>query len=402
MKTNIDVSIAGIAFLLEPEAFRQLKEYLVRIELGFKENPDGAEILADIEARIAELILSEQESTQVVTEAKVAEIIEQLGLPDGISPVADLEYEEGDEPADRMTRRLYRNPEGKMIGGVCSGLATYFNVDPTMVRLIFILPLFLGFIPGLHVVGMSVVLYILMWVVLPNAKTPRQKLEMKGGKITAQSIQATLRDEFSSPNSSPKHERASSVLAELVYVLGRVALFGIKVLAIFIGLVLAFTVLVVLVTLIGVLFGGVSLAGSYFYDMLPAFTGISPVALAILVALVCLLPLLAVAYMLLALIFKLPKRQTTLTIIMSIWGLILIYSTVMVIRNFDKIKEIPAYIDASDDNWLRLSWDSDDNCDDSDRLSRPERVLSDTVRVESIQIDGATVTDTVKVEYYQK
>ena len=82
MNNTINVSIAGIAFILENEGYRLLKDYLVRIEVGYKGNPDGPEILSDIEARISELILNEQDADTVVTAERIRTIIGQLGLPD--------------------------------------------------------------------------------------------------------------------------------------------------------------------------------------------------------------------------------------------------------------------------------------------------------------------------------
>ena len=84
MNNTINVSIAGIAFILENEGYRLLKDYLVRIEVGYKGNPDGPEILSDIEARISELILNEQDADTVVTAERIRTIIGQLGLPDGM------------------------------------------------------------------------------------------------------------------------------------------------------------------------------------------------------------------------------------------------------------------------------------------------------------------------------
>ncbi|MFQ8806586.1 MAG: hypothetical protein ACLR8Y_17745 [Alistipes indistinctus] len=82
MKETTNVSIAGIAFRLDNEGYLQLKNYLTRIELGYKNNPDGAEILADIEARVCELILNQQSADQLVPADRIRDIIEQLGMPD--------------------------------------------------------------------------------------------------------------------------------------------------------------------------------------------------------------------------------------------------------------------------------------------------------------------------------
>ena len=142
MNNTINVSIAGIAFILENEGYRLLKDYLVRIEVGYKGNPDGPEILSDIEARISELILNEQDADTVVTAERIRTIIGQLGLPDGMDTRTPADNIQADSvPSDNFARRLYRNPDGAKLGGVCNGIATYFRVDPTLVRLIFCSPL---------------------------------------------------------------------------------------------------------------------------------------------------------------------------------------------------------------------------------------------------------------------
>lgn len=156
MKETTNVSIAGIAFRLDNEGYLQLKNYLTRIELGYKNNPDGAEILADIEARVCELILNQQSADQLVPADRIRDIIEQLGMPDdfpatdntetdgtgtSIDRNAVLPNEENGSGHSPLPRRLYRNPEGAKLGGVCSGLGTYFNVEPVFIRLAFLAPI---------------------------------------------------------------------------------------------------------------------------------------------------------------------------------------------------------------------------------------------------------------------
>ena len=127
MKETTNVSIAGIAFRLDNEGYLQLKNYLTRIELGYKNNPDGAEILADIEARVCELILNQQSADQLLPADRIRDIIEQLGMPDdfpatdntetdgtgtSIDRNAVLPNEENGSGHSPLPRRLYRNPEG--------------------------------------------------------------------------------------------------------------------------------------------------------------------------------------------------------------------------------------------------------------------------------------------------
>ena len=129
MNHTINVSIAGVAFVLDSEGYELLKDYLVRIEVAYKDDPDGAEILSDIEARVSELILNRQSSDMIVSPELIREIIGQLGWPDGVTaqgPAGGAEIPENGAD-NAISRRLYRNPDGAKLGGVCNGLATYFR-----------------------------------------------------------------------------------------------------------------------------------------------------------------------------------------------------------------------------------------------------------------------------------
>ena len=110
MNNTINVSIAGIAFILENEGYRLLKDYLVRIEVGYKGNPDGSEILSDIEARISELILNEQDADTVVTAERIRTIIGQLGLPDMDTRTPADNIQADSVPSDNFARRSTATP----------------------------------------------------------------------------------------------------------------------------------------------------------------------------------------------------------------------------------------------------------------------------------------------------
>ena len=236
MKEVVKVSISGIAFSFDAEAYQVMKDYLDKLETGYAKKPDGREIVADIEARIAELILNEQESDNVVSRALAESVVAQLGFPD------DLDTEE-EPPVEKIPKRLYRNPDGAVLGGVCSGLAAYFRTDPVWIRLAFFLPMLLVIFPTGDASAffgsmfiMFVVLYIILWIAIPMARTPRQKLEMQGEKVTASSIRQTFAGDASAMPPSPKRQRSASVWADIVYGLGRILLFLLKAVVFFIAL----------------------------------------------------------------------------------------------------------------------------------------------------------------------
>ena len=331
MNHTINVSIAGVAFVLDSEGYELLKDYLVRIEVAYKDDPDGAEILSDIEARVSELILNRQSSDMIVSPELIREIIGQLGWPDGVTaqgPAGGAEMPENGAD-NAISRRLYRNPDGAKLGGVCNGLATYFRVDPTLVRLLFCSPLLIlvviSVIPVVNalcgffgtLIGVSFLLYLILWFAIPKARTPRQRLEMTGERITASSIRRNISADLNDARPSPRNERTASVFSELLYVTGRVLLFCIKAFLLLIGAVLGLVVLGLVVGLVTMLIGGAAVGFPF------ALAGGS-LLIPVLIVLGIVLPLGIVVYLLLKLVFNLRSRRTTLSALFGIWVLILL------------------------------------------------------------------------------
>lgn len=239
-------SISGIAFTLDKEAYEVLKHYLETLQHAYRESPDGPEILADIEARIAELILSAQEGMQVVEKPLIEHIIQQLGSARDISE-SEEDFSDADlQPeATRIPRRFYRDMESAKLGGVCAGLGKYFKVDPVWIRLGIFLPILMRIVipvlPSIvsnffsNLFGVFVLSYIIMWFVVPVARSARQKLEMNGNPITTQSVaSATVA-------ANDVDTKAKSVVAETVSVLGKIVLVLLKIFAgmLVLGLILA-------------------------------------------------------------------------------------------------------------------------------------------------------------------
>ena len=143
-------SLSGVGFTFEKVAYNRLNDYLTSLKEAYKNSADCDEILADIEARIAELILSAQSDAQcVVTLPIIENIIAQLGSPEDIS---GEEKQTVTEDNTRIPRRLYRDMENSKLGGVCAGLAKYFGVEAVWLRLAMASPLILVVIgaPFLH------------------------------------------------------------------------------------------------------------------------------------------------------------------------------------------------------------------------------------------------------------
>ncbi len=202
MKPIINVGIGGKSFVIEEDAYGKLKRYFE----AFKGNVSSAgknEVMNDLEERVAELLA--EKTTQykdVVDMAMVNAIIKQMGMPDGEEFDDSFEanfrrgasrFAEGVENAanevfGKSEKRLFRKPHSGGLGGVCSGLSAYFNVDTTIIRLIFIL---------LFIFGCSgLLIYIILWIIVPKAKSPVDMCMMYGLPVTPENIERFSRENF--------------------------------------------------------------------------------------------------------------------------------------------------------------------------------------------------------------
>lgn len=236
MKKIEKVSIAGISFTLDTDAYDSLKGYLDSLHRHYEKDPDGGEITRDIEARIAELILDRQVYTKVVDKGLVDTIVAQLGSAEQIDD--DVATDGTGYGAERIAKRLYRTRSPRIFGGVCGGLANYFNVNVAWVRVLFLLPFLFelltmswgGWMERMFDGPVGVwqstffIAYVILWVAVPVARTPRQNLEARGERITADSIRQSL----NSAAETPTAKRANSVVAEILIVFGRIVLFFVK------------------------------------------------------------------------------------------------------------------------------------------------------------------------------
>lgn len=181
---TVNINLGGYAFNLDDDAYERLRQYMKRLEKEFSGEQGAAEIMSDIEGRISELFRMRLNTyKQVITMKDIEEVMAILGTPEDIS---------GAEPAGgtppRSRRRMYRDPDRRIIGGVCAGLSAYLDWDPLILRIIFAALVFAG--------GMGIGLYLVLWIVLPEAKTTAQKLEMRGDPVTIDNIKDSVRQEF--------------------------------------------------------------------------------------------------------------------------------------------------------------------------------------------------------------
>ncbi len=193
MNKTVTINISGIIFHIEEDAFDKLSKYLGTIKGYFSKTDGGSEIMSDIEARIAEMLQGKTSAIkQVVLMADVDSVIETMGKPEEFAEGAgetssNNEEEEYTTTTEGVKKRLFRDPDHKAVGGVCSGIAAYFDIDMIWVRLAMFLLVFFG--------GLSLWVYIILWIVIPEAKTTADKLAMKGEKIDINNISKTVKEE---------------------------------------------------------------------------------------------------------------------------------------------------------------------------------------------------------------
>jgi phage shock protein PspC (stress-responsive transcriptional regulator) len=169
MDKTIKINLSGILFQIDEAAYHILRDYLQAIDRHFHNLPGGNETIEDIESRIAEIFRTQQNIAGIMSKENVEAMIGIIGNPD------DFDHPDTSQQARETTssrRRLYRNPDDTIIGGVCGGIGAYVNIDPVWVRLAFIVTtLFFG-------IGFFV--YIALWISLPKADSDAQKKELFG------------------------------------------------------------------------------------------------------------------------------------------------------------------------------------------------------------------------------
>ncbi len=187
MKKTLTINVAGLVFNIDEDAYYRLKEYLEKIKVHFSGEKEIDDIMTDIESRIAELLREKiNEGKQVIILQDIEEIIKIMGEPHDFG---DFEKEEKKKTYYRSaSRRIYRDPDNRILGGVCGGLGAYMGIDPIIPRIIFIVAFF-GF-------GIGLLIYLILWIIIPEAKTTAQKIEMRGEPVNVSNIGSFVKEEF--------------------------------------------------------------------------------------------------------------------------------------------------------------------------------------------------------------
>lgn len=187
MKKTINAGIGGKSFIMDEDAYERLKSYLETFRKRL-DPQQGNEIMDEIENRIAELLSGEMIAPgQTVSLSKINRITSQLGMPDGKPEFEDnnmnqeIKSDIMEEKKMNPVHKLYLDQDEKKIAGVCSGLAAYFDIDVTVVRILMLIVAVVGVSCGFWI-------YLIIWIVAPKALTPAQKCELRGWETTAENL----------------------------------------------------------------------------------------------------------------------------------------------------------------------------------------------------------------------
>lgn len=194
MKKTLTINLGGIVFHIDEDAFEVLNSYLNTIRGYFDSSEGRDEIMSDIESRIAEMLQEKNKGAKEVINANdINQVIAVMGQPEDyldedMNESTSSTHSTQGNYSQQTTgpKRLYRDTEGATIGGVCSGLGYYTGLDPIWFKLAFVAAVFLGF--------SGILIYIIFWIVMPEARTSAEKLAMKGHPITFDNIGKTVED----------------------------------------------------------------------------------------------------------------------------------------------------------------------------------------------------------------
>ena len=243
MNKTININLAGIIFHLDEVAYEKFKTYLSNVKTALGKEESGEEIIADIEARIAEIfhLRMKENGRQVVGLPDVEFIIETLGQPEAF---IDESENEAPKSSSKETRRFFRNPDEKVIGGVCSGIGAYFDIDPVWIRILFLILLFFT--------GIGFLTYVILWAAIPEAKTTAQKLQMRGEAVNLNNIEKLFTKVEDYTSTEKIKSGVNSFVSFVVNGIGSIFSFVFKFVGVLLAIFGALIAFVLIITLLGI------------------------------------------------------------------------------------------------------------------------------------------------------
>jgi phage shock protein PspC (stress-responsive transcriptional regulator) len=192
MNKTVNINLGGMFFHIDEDAYLKLTRYFDAIKRSLNNSSGQDEIIKDIEMRVSELLTEKQKSEKHVVGLKdVDEVIAVMGQPEDYIIEDQEKSNQSFNEYGRKHKKLYRDKEKGMIGGVATGLGHYFGIDSVWIKIIFLIFVFAGF-------GTGILAYFVLWVVTPEAVTTSEKLEMTGEPVTISNIERKVREEIDS------------------------------------------------------------------------------------------------------------------------------------------------------------------------------------------------------------
>lgn len=279
MKKTLTVNLGGTIFNIDEDAYQLLDKYLSNLRIHFHKEEGSDEIMDDFEMRISELLNDKVRlGHNVITIEHIEEIITRMGKPEELfeeeqsdtndekSKFSNADFHSNKEQAPTK-KRLFRDPDDKILGGVAGGFASYMGWDVTAIRVALLLLLFLT-----H--GVIAPVYLVLWLIIPPAKTASEKLEMRGESITLENIGKTVTSGFEKVTDgvhdyvkSDKPRNIIQKLADvLVQIIGIILKLGFIIIAIIFAPVLLLLLFIFIVVICALIFGG----GGLLYHLIPS------------------------------------------------------------------------------------------------------------------------------------
>jgi phage shock protein PspC (stress-responsive transcriptional regulator) len=349
MKKTLTVNLGGTVFHIDEDAYQLLEKYLSNLRIHFSKEEGVDEVMNDFESRISEHLNERiRLGYEVITIEHVETIIKRMGK------VEDIFGEEtaGSESAthatapqqtrERVDKRFFRNPDDRILGGVCGGLAAYTGWDPTFIRLLLFLLTFFY--------GITIPLYLILWLVTPLAQTATERLQMRGESITIENIGKTVTDGFEKisgnvrdyvnsdrPRTASRKFADSAVEIIGVFLKALVILCGI---VLFPPLLIALFVLVVVV--IALITGGLGGGLGLLYHLMPFaewdVLQSSPewvwAAISLCSVFVILLPVVALLYTICSQIFKFKPLPSALKVSLVVFWFVALIANVFLLSHY--------------------------------------------------------------------
>lgn len=344
MKKTLTVNLGGTVFNIDDDAYRLLDNYLSNLKMHFRKEAGADEIVDDIERRISELFGEKLSAgSQVITIADVEEVIARMGKPEEMEAEGEETGNSGESGTNAgggfgagawngtatsgtAHRRLFRNPDDKMLGGVVSGMAAYLNWDVTLLRLLLLVILVCG-------VGTLIPVYIVCWLVIPEARTAAEKLNMRGEAVTVENIGKTVTDGFEKVASGVtdymKSDKPRTLLQKLGDALMMIVGWFLKICLVVFAIICSPVLFVFAVLFVALLFaavvvamsGGAALISLFpMYDVILPASPISAIVMYIAGILLACIPLFSLVWGIFSLIFKWQPMNTGLK-----WTLVILW-----------------------------------------------------------------------------